>query len=79
MGTWNQVGIGLLYWPARARIYKPLKEPGIDSQSGGTVRQPYLLYRLAKLHRLAEWIPGLPKRLQIRAQATLACGIGSLE
>ena len=78
MGTRNQVGIGLLYRPARARICKPFKEPGIDSQPGGPVRQPYLLYRLARLHRLAESIPGLLKRLQIRAQATLASGIGSL-
>ncbi len=59
MGTRNRVGIGLLYRPARARICKPFKEPGIDSQPGGPVRQrqPYLLYRLARLHRLAELIP----------------------
>jgi hypothetical protein len=57
MGTRNRVGIGLLYQPARARICKPFKEPGIDSQPGGPVRQPYLLYRLARLHRLAEMIP----------------------
>ncbi len=57
MGTRNRVGIGLLYRPARARICKPLKEPRIDSQPGGPVRQPYLLYRLARLHRLAESIP----------------------
>ncbi len=68
-----------MFRPARARICKPFKEPGIDSQPGGPVRQPYLLYRLARLHRLAESIPGLLKRLQIRAQATLASGIGSLE
>jgi hypothetical protein len=104
MGTRNRVGIGLLYWPARDRICKPFQEPAIDSQPGGPVRQPYLLYRLARLHRLAESvprnqflgslniykyglrlhrraesIPGLLKRLQIRAQATLASGIGSLE
>jgi hypothetical protein len=79
MGTRNQVEIGLLYRPARARICKSFKEPGIDSQPGRPVRQPYLLYRLARLHRLAESIPGLLKRLQIRAQATLASGIGSLE
>ncbi len=54
-----------------------IREPGINSQPGGPVQQPYLLYRLARLHRLA--IPGLLKRLQIRAQATLASGIGSLE
>ncbi len=73
-----------MYRPARARICKPFKEPGIDSQPGGPVRQPYLLYRLARLHRLAESIPrnrflGFLKRLQIRAQTTLASEIGSLE
>jgi hypothetical protein len=57
MGTRNRVGIGLLYRPARASICKPFKEPGIDSQPGGPVRQPYLLYRLARLHRLAESMP----------------------
>jgi Ca2+-binding EF-hand superfamily protein len=31
------------------------------------VRQTYLSCRPARLHRLAESIPGLPKRLQIRA------------
>jgi hypothetical protein len=79
MGTRNRVGIGLLYRPARARICKPFKEPGIDSQPGGPVRQPYLLYQLARLHRRAESIPGLLKCLQIWAQATVASGIGSLE
>jgi hypothetical protein len=50
-----------------------LRSPGIDSQPcGPVVRQPYLSYRLAKLHRLTESIPrnrflGLHKRLQIRA------------
>jgi hypothetical protein len=39
--------------------------PGIDSQPGGPVRQPYLMYRSA---RQAETTPaGLLKRLQIRA------------
>ncbi len=79
MGTKYRVGTGLLYRCARARICKPFKEPGIDSQSRGPVRQPYLLYRLNRLHRLAESIPWLFKRLQIRAQATMASGIGSLE
>jgi hypothetical protein len=54
MGTRNRVGIGLLYLPARARICKPFKEPGINSQPGGPVREPYLLYWLARFHRLAE-------------------------
>ncbi len=80
------MGIELYYRPARAHICKPFKESRIDSQPGGPV--PYLLYRLTRLHRLAESIPrnqflesipGLIKHLQIRAQATLANGIGSLE
>jgi hypothetical protein len=79
MGTRNRVGIGLLYRPARAHICKPFKEHGIDSLPGGPVRQPYLLNLLARLHRLAESMPRLLKRLQVRAQATLARGIGSLD
>ncbi len=34
-----------------------LKSPGIDSQPVGPVRQPYLTYRPARLHRLAESVP----------------------
>jgi hypothetical protein len=34
-----------------------LRSPGIDSLPGRPVRQPYLSYRLASLHRLAELIP----------------------
>jgi hypothetical protein len=46
-----------------------LRSQGIDSQPGGPVQQPYLKYRPAAwLHRLVESIPGLLKRLQIRAQ-----------
>ncbi len=44
-----------------------LRSPGIDSQPGGPVRQPFLMYRPARLNSLAESIPGLLKRLQIRA------------
>jgi hypothetical protein len=44
-----------------------LRSPGIDSQLGGKVRQPYLTAGQAT-HRLAESIPGLLIRLQIRAQ-----------
>jgi hypothetical protein len=44
-----------------------LRSPGINSQPGGSVRQPYLTYRPAWLHRLAESIPWLLKRLQILA------------
>jgi hypothetical protein len=35
-----------------------LRIPGIDSQAGGPKRQPYVIYRPARLHRLAESIPG---------------------
>jgi hypothetical protein len=34
-----------------------LWSPGIDSQPGGPVRQPYFSYRPARLHRLAKPIP----------------------
>ncbi len=44
-----------------------LRSPGIDFQPGGPVRQPYLSFWSARLHRLAESIPGLHKHLQIRA------------
>ncbi len=40
---------------------------GIGSQPCGPVRQSYLSYRPTRLHRLAESIPGIHKRLQIRA------------
>jgi hypothetical protein len=36
---------------------KLLRSPGIDSQPGGPLRQPYLTYRRARLHWLAESIP----------------------
>jgi hypothetical protein len=42
---------------ARARICKPFMSPGINSQSGGPVRQAYLTYRPARLLRMAESIP----------------------
>jgi hypothetical protein len=53
-----------------------LRSPGIDSQPGGPVRQPYLTYRPAQLHSLAESIPGLLTRLQIRAQVRYCTFIG---
>ncbi len=34
-----------------------LRSPGIDSQPDGSGKQPYLTYRPARLHRLAESIP----------------------
>ena len=45
-----------------------LKSSGIDFQLGGQIRLHYLTYRPARLHRLAESILGLLKRLQTRAQ-----------
>jgi hypothetical protein len=33
-----------------ARICRPFRSPGIDSQHGGPVRQPYLSYWPASLH-----------------------------
>jgi hypothetical protein len=44
-----------------------LMNPGIDSQPGGPVRHSDLSYRPARLLRLSESIPGLYKRLKIRA------------
>ncbi len=49
-----------------------LRCPGINSQAGGLVRQPYLSYRPAGLQNaggidISESIPGLRKRLEIRA------------
>ncbi len=57
---------GTLSWrkASWARICKPLKEPK-KWFSAGPVRQPYLTYRPARLHRLAESILGLLKRLKI--------------
>ncbi len=34
-----------------------LRSPGIDPYPGGPVQEPYLLYRPAMLHNLAESIP----------------------
>jgi hypothetical protein len=54
---------------ARARICKPFKEPSnrLLAWRAGTTTL-FVVYRAARLHRLAESIPGLLKRLQIRAQ-----------
>ncbi len=63
-------------WPpsAWARVCKRLRSSGINSLE--SIRQAYVAwracttnrsYRAARLHRLAESIPGLLKRLQIRA------------
>jgi len=73
---------GRLCW---ARICKPSKGPRNRFLAWRVgMRRTYLTYQAARqatatVHRLAESIPGLLKHLQIRAQATLASGIGSLE
>ncbi len=45
--------------PAEPAFVNLFRSPGIDSQSGGPLRQPYLSYRPAiyGLHRLAESVP----------------------
>jgi hypothetical protein len=44
------------YYSTEPVFLNLLRCPGIDSQPGETVRQPYLTYRTARLHRLAELI-----------------------
>jgi hypothetical protein len=84
MGARNQVGIGLSYQPARARICKRLRGPGIDFQE--SISPAYVAWRAGTKNRVV-----VPDRqagnrflvsltgLQIRAQATKAGGIHSLE
>jgi hypothetical protein len=71
-----------------------LRSPGICSQPGGPVRQPYLLYQPTRLHRLAELIPrnrfqgslnvyryGLRELLSVQLHGGLApahCDVGVL-
>ncbi len=45
-----------------------VRSPGIDSESGGPVRQPFLSYRAAMLHRPAESNPRNRFLVTIRAQ-----------
>ncbi len=63
---------------ANVRIFKRLRRPGIDSKesippaykarrAGTTDRVIVRSYQPARLHMLAESIPGLLKRLKIRA------------
>ncbi len=63
-GTFFHVGV---YSKPELEFVNLLRSPGIDSQPGRPIRKPYLTYRPARLHRLAESIPGLLTRLQIRA------------
>jgi hypothetical protein len=64
-------------WLRRHQIYEIKPEPvfvdllrstGIDSQPVGPVREPNFR---AKLHMLAESIPGLQKHLQLQAQDSI--------
>jgi hypothetical protein len=45
--------------PNRARICKRLRNPGIDSQPGGPLRQLSLTYRPARIHRLQNRFHGI--------------------
>jgi hypothetical protein len=45
------------YWTSEPVFVDLLRSPGIDSQPGGTVRQPYLAYRPARLQKQAKSIP----------------------
>jgi hypothetical protein len=63
---------GFTEMECRARIC--ICSPGVDSQPGWPIRQPYLSYRPARLHTTqavgidsSESIPGLHSRLKIRA------------
>jgi hypothetical protein len=41
----------------QAEFVNLFRRPGIDSQLGGLVRQPYLMHLPARIYRLAESIP----------------------
>ncbi len=51
------VWLGMDFQHYRAPICRTLRSPGIDSQPGGLVRQPYQSYRPARLQRLEESNP----------------------
>ncbi len=53
--------------PTRASICRPFKETRNRFPAWRTGTTTLFTYRPARLHRLAEWIPGLHKRLQTRA------------
>jgi hypothetical protein len=57
MGARNQVGIGLLYRPARARICRSFKETRYRFPAWRAGTKPYLSYWPARLNRLAKSIP----------------------
>jgi hypothetical protein len=63
---YNLYRLRLTIWPERVFV-NLLRGPVIDSQPGGPVRQLYLPYRQPG-YLGGESIPGLLKRLQIRAQ-----------
>jgi hypothetical protein len=75
MGARNRVGIELSYRPARARICKRLRRPGIDSED--SIPPAYVAWRVGTTNRVVvparqagNRFPGSLKGLQIRAQAT---------
>ncbi len=67
--------------PVSVNLLRSLEE-SIPSLAGRytAIRQPYLSYRPARLHyRLAESIPGIYKRLQIRTQRAHENGAGLID
>ncbi len=70
-------GIVCLYKRSEPEFVNLLRSSGNDSQHGGPVRQPFLTYRPARLHRQAESIPGLLKRLQIRTLVAFLYLVGA--
>jgi hypothetical protein len=75
MEAGHRVGIGLSYRPARARICKRLRRPGIDSED--SIPPAYVAWRAGTTNMVV--VPacqagnrflGSLKGLQIRAQAT---------
>ncbi len=81
MGARNRVGKGLPYRPARARIWKGLRSPGIDFEESipESIPPTYVAWRAGTINRVA--VParqtgnrflGSLKGLQIRAQNTKA-------
>jgi hypothetical protein len=70
---WPKALQGIYLFNIEPVFVNQLRSPGIDSQPGGPIRQPYLSYRPAgyKADRIdsSEPIPGPHKPLQNRAQA----------
>jgi hypothetical protein len=58
MGARIRVGIGLSYWPARARICKKFRSLGIDSKESISARLGIDLWALLKVYELGSCYVG---------------------